>query len=277
MMNDGKQGIGLLGCGAIGQGLALAVDQGIVGGARLVALFDQDNRNAQSLLQRLNSSPKAAASFEDFITTEGLAMVVEAASQEAVRQHGATVVSRGKHLLIMSTGSLLDAPLFSKLTDLTQQTGCRIFAPSGALGGIDAIRASRDTLEEVVLTTRKPPQSLVDTASTNGNTLDDITSATIVFEGSALEAVQRFPFNINVAATLSLAGIGPEKTRVRIIADPEAQGNIHEVYAAGSSGVMRFIMENVPHPDNPMTSHLAVLSAIETLRSACEGGLRVGA
>ena len=277
MMNDGKQGIGLLGCGAIGRGLALAVDEGIVGGAELVALFDQDSRNAQSLLQRLSSSPKAAASFEDFMATEGLSIVVEAASQEAVRQHGAAIVSSGKNLLIMSTGSLLDAPLFSELSDLTRQTGCRIFVPSGALGGIDAIRASRDTLEEVVLTTRKPPQSLMDTASADGDTLKDITSATVVFEGSALEAVRRFPFNINVAATLSLAGIGPEKTRVRIIADPEAKGNIHEVYAAGSSGVMRFIMENVPHPDNPMTSHLAVLSAIETLRGACEGGLRVGA
>lgn len=277
MINDGKQGIGLLGCGAIGRGLALAVDEGVVGGAKLVALFDQDSRNAQSLLQQLSSSPKASASFEDFMATEGLSMVVEAASQEAVRQYGRAVVSGGKHLLIMSTGSLLDASLFSDLSDLTQQTGCRIFVPSGAVGGIDAIRASRDTLEEVVLTTRKPPQSLMDTASTDGNTLKDIASATVVFEGNALEAVKRFPFNINVAATLSLAGIGPEKTKVRIIADPDAKGNIHEVYAAGKSGVMRFIMENVPHPDNPMTSHLAVLSAIETLRSACGGGIRVGA
>ena len=277
MMNDVKQGIGLLGCGAIGRALALAVDEGIVGGAKLVALFDQDSRNARNLLQRLSSSPKATASFDDFMATEGLSLVVEAASQEAVRQHGAAVIAGGKHLLIMSTGSLLDAHLFSELSDLTRQTGCRIFVPSGAVGGIDAIRASRDTLEEVVLTTRKPPQSLMDTASTDGNTLKDIASATVVFEGNALEAVKRFPFNINVAATLSLAGIGPEKTKVRIIADPNAKGNIHEVYAAGKSGVMRFIMENVPHPDNPMTSHLAVLSAIETLRGACEGGLRVGA
>ena len=276
-MNNGKQGIGLLGCGAIGRGLALAVDEGSVGGAELVALFDQDSHNAQDLLQRLESNPSASDSFDDFMATDGLSLVVEAASQKAVQQHGAAVVARGKNLLIMSTGALLDAALFAKLTALTQQTGCRIFVPSGAVGGIDAIRASRHELQEVVLTTRKPPESLVDTASTDGNALKNLTSATVVFEGNALEAVRRFPFNINVAATLSLAGIGPEKTQVRIIADPEAKGNIHEVYAAGKSGVMRFIMENVPHPDNPMTSHLAVLSAIETLRGACEGGLRVGA
>ena len=276
-MNDGKQGIGLLGCGAIGRGLALAVDGGIVSGAELVALFDQDASNSQSLLQRLRSNPRPADSFEDFISTEGLSLVVEAASQEAVRQHGAAVVSKGQHLLIMSTGALLDDTLFSELAALTQETGCRIFVPSGAVGGIDAIRASRDELQEVVLTTRKPPESLVDTASTSGKTLKGITSATVVFEGSAREAVQRFPFNINVAATISLAGIGPERTQVRIIADPEAKGNIHDVYAKGKSGVMRFTMENVPHPDNPMTSHLAVLSAIETLRRACQGGLSVGA
>jgi aspartate dehydrogenase len=275
-MNGGKEGIGLLGCGAIGRGLALAVDEGRVNGAALVALFDQDPNNAHSLAQRLRSRPAIARSFDDFMATEGMTLVVEAASQRAAQQYSQAVVSRGKHLMVMSTGALLDSALFSRLAALAQETGCRIFIPSGAIGGIDAIRASRDELQEVILTTRKPPASLVDTASTGGDALRSLTSAQVVFEGSALEAVRRFPFNINVAATLSLAGIGPERTRVRIIADPEARGNIHEVYAQGSSGVLRFTMENVPDPDNPMTSHLAVLSAIETLRSACAGGLRVG-
>jgi aspartate dehydrogenase len=276
-MNDGIQGIGLLGCGAIGRGLALTVDKGNVRGAALVALFDQDSSNARKLGQRLKSNPRIANSFEDFMATAGMTFVVEAASQDAVRQYGQAVVTGGKHLMVMSTGSLLDAALFSSLASLAQETGCSILIPSGALGGIDAIKASRHELEEVVLTTRKHPDTLVDTAAANVDDTVSITSAKVVFEGSAQEAVQRFPFNINVAATLSLAGIGPERTRVRIIADPEARGNTHEVYAAGRSGVMRFTMENVPHPDNPMTSHLAILSAIETLRGACEGGLRIGA
>ena len=276
-MNDVRQGIGLLGCGAIGRGLALSVDEGKVRGAALAALFDQDSNNAQSLGQELKSNPRIAHSFEDFMATEGMTLVVEAASQEAVRQYGQAVVSGGKHLIVMSTGALLDPVIFSRLAALAQETGCSILIPSGAIGGIDAIRASRNELQEVVLTTRKPPETLVDAASTDGDDTEAVTSARVVFEGSALEAVRRFPFNINVAATLSLAGIGPERTRVRIIADQEARGNIHEVYAMGRSGVMRFTMENVPNPDNPMTSHLAILSAIETLRGACEGGLRVGA
>ena len=117
----------------------------------------------------------------------------------------------------------------------------------------------------------------MDVTASNRTPFGEITSAQVVFEGNALEAVKRFPFNINVASVLSLAGIGPERTMVRIIADPEAGGNIHEIYARGRSGTLRFTMENVPHPDNPMTSHLAVLSAIETLRGICEGGVRVGA
>ena len=272
-----KNGIGLLGCGAIGQGLALAVDSGVIKGARLVAVFDQDSQKSNSLVQRLNGSTKTADSFEDFIDSEGLSLVVEAASQEAVRKYGKAVIDHSKHLMIMSTGALLDKNLFSEMSHLAQVTGLRIFVPSGAVGGIDAIRASRHELHEVTLTTRKPPESLADTDAGSLESLKKLDSATVVFEGNALEAVQRFPFNINVAATISLAGIGPEKTRVRIIADPNALGNIHEIYAAGRSGVMTFVMENVPHPDNPRTSHLAVLSAIEALRTVCEDGIRIGA
>lgn len=276
-MNNGKNGIGILGCGAIGQGLALAVDSGIIRETRLIAVFDQDLQKADSLVQTLNGNPKTVDSFEDFIASEGLSLVVEAASQKAVRQYGKAVIDHSKHLMIMSTGALLDKNLFSDLSHLAQTTGLQIFVPSGAVGGIDAIRASRHELYEVVLTTRKPPESLADTDTGSRESLKKLDSATVIFEGNALEAVQRFPFNINVAATISLAGIGPEKTRVRIIADPYALGNIHEIYAAGRSGVMTFVMENVPHPDNPMTSHLAVLSAIEALRTACEDGIRVGA
>lgn len=276
-MNNGIQGIGLLGCGAIGRGLAMTVDEGKVCGAVLVALFDQDSSTAQDLGRELNSNLRIADSFESFMATEGLTLVVEAASQEAIRQYGPSVVSKGKHLMVMSTGALLEPVLFSRMADLAQEIGCSILIPSGALGGIDAIKASRNELQEVTLTTRKPPKSLVDTGQADVYDIEAITAAKVIFEGSALEAVRRFPFNINVAATLSLAGIGPERTRVRIVADPEARGNTHEVYAMGSSGVMRFTMENVPHPDNPMTSHLAILSAIETLRSACEIGLRIGA
>ena len=276
-MTKAEQGIGLLGCGAIGRGLAVAVDEGKVPGAALVAVFDQDADAANGLAQRLSSSPIAAASFDDLVNADGVDLVAEAASQAAVRGYGEAALSHGKDLLVMSTGALLDGGLLSRLSDLAHEKGCRVYAPSGAVGGIDAIRAARNELEEVTLTTRKPPETLVDVAASPDAPAGAVTSAQVVFEGNALEAVKRFPFNINVASVLSLAGIGPERTRVIIIADPEAGGNIHEVYARGRSGTLRFTMENVPHPDNPMTSHLALLSAIETLRRACQGGVKIGA
>lgn len=274
-MNSSEQGIGILGCGAIGRGLALAVDGGAIRRARIVALYDQDSGRLRGLAERLSSRPDACDTVEAFLAAAGMTLVVEAASQEAVRRNAEDILASGRDLMVMSTGALLDGGLYARLDAASAESGCRVFAPSGALGGIDAVRASRHELEEVVLTTRKPPASLVDSAT--GENMGGISSATVVFEGNASEAVARFPFNINVAATLSLAGLGPERTRVRIIADPEAKGNNHEVYASGRSGTLRFTMENVPHPDNPMTSHLAVLSAIETLRGICEGGVRVGA
>ena len=276
MMERKETGIGILGCGAIGKGLAVAIRDELSPGLRVVALFDQDSQRAEELAGSLNMDVKATSSFETFIGTEAVDMVVEAASGDAVRSYAESILNAGKDLMVMSTGGLLDSRLFANLDVICRRVGVKILIPSGAVGGIDAIRASRGFLQEVVLTTRKPPETLVDVESEAGHNLESIDSPKIVFEGNALEAVKRFPFNINVAATLSLAGLGPEKTKVRIVADPQAKGNIHEVYAKGQSGILRFTMENVPHPDNPKTSHLALLSAIEVLRNVGSGWGRIG-
>lgn len=275
-MKRKETGIGILGCGAIGRGLAVAIRDELSPGLRVVALFDQDSQRAVELAGSLNLDIKTTPSFETFIGIEGVDMVVEAASGNAVRSYAESILNAGKDLMIMSTGGLLDGKLFANLDVICRRVGVKVLIPSGAIGGIDAIRASRSFLEEVVLTTRKPPDTLVDVESETDHNLESINSPKIIFEGNALEAVKRFPFNINVAATLSLAGLGPEKTKVRIIADPQATGNIHEVYAKGQSGILRFTMENVPHPDNPKTSHLALLSAIEVLRNVESGWRRIG-
>jgi len=275
-MERKETGIGILGCGAIGRGLAAAIRDELSPGLRVVALFDQDSQRAEELAGSLNMDVKSTSSFETFIGIEAVDMVVEAASGDAVRSYAEFILNAGKDLMVMSTGGLLDSRLFANLDVICKRVGVKILIPSGAVGGIDAIRASRGLLQEVILTTRKPPETLVDVESGAGRNLESIESPKIVFEGNALEAVKRFPFNINVAATLSLAGLGPEKTKVRIVADPQATGNIHEVYAKGQSGILRFTMENVPHPDNPKTSHLALLSAIEVLRNVGPGRGRIG-
>jgi aspartate dehydrogenase len=174
----------------------------------------------------------------------------------------------------MSVGALADGQLLASL----QSSRGRIYIPTGAIAGIDAIRAVKHLLDSVTLTTTKAPKALAGAPffETSDIKLDAIGEKTVIYEGPAADAVKKFPANVNVAAVLSLAGIGFEKTRVRIVADPAFTTNQHEIAATGSFGTFHFTVNNVPSPGNPKTSYLAVLSAIECLRTVCDGGMRVG-
>lgn len=269
-------GVGLIGCGAIAAELAVAIDNGSVKNASLLVVFDPEIELAENLSQELDSHPVAAGSFAEFLEHPGLHLVVEAASQAAVRAHAVEVLSASIDLMIMSSGALTDVEIFRSISEVAERNGCRAIIPSGAIGGIDAIRAVRQGLEEVVITTRKPPHAYKGAPGFKAWETKELNGRQVLYEGSVLEAVQLFPANVNVAATLSLAGIGPDKTTIRVLADPAATRNTHEIFARGTSGTFRFTMENVPHPRNPKTSYLAVLSAIETLRAACESGVRIG-
>ena len=149
-------------------------------------------------------------------------------------------------------------------------------APSGAIGGIDAIRAAEDGLDEVTLTTTKRPEGLRGSPGFRDWEDREITDPQVIYDGPAADGIKLFPANVNVAATLSLAGLGPLKTKLKVVADPAAPGNVHQIEARGDFGMMRFTFENRPHPDNPRTSYLAILSAIELLRQACGTGPRIG-
>ena len=153
-----------------------------------------------------------------------------------------------------------------------------MYVPSGAIAGIDAIRSVKHLLDSVTLTTTKSPKALAGAPffETSKIKLDSITKSTAIYEGTAAEAVRKFPANVNVAAVLSLAGIGADKTRVKIVADPQSTMNQHEIVAAGSFGEIIVRVNNVPSPGNPKTSFLAVLSAIECLRSICDDYMRIG-
>jgi aspartate dehydrogenase len=269
--------VGVIGCGTIGGQLAGAVDSGSVSNAVLVSLFDIVPGSTDALRAKLHSGPSAYVDFERFIGT-GCDIVVEAASQEAVRKFAPQVLESGKDIMIMSVGAFADGDLLSDLLQSAQENDCRIYVPTGAIAGIDAIRSVRHLLESVTLTTTKSPKALAGAPffETAKIKLDQIKEKTTVYEGTASEAVQLFPANINVAAVLSLAGVGFEKTNVRIVADPQSTTNQHEIAAAGSFGQFKFTVSNVPSPGNPKTSYLAVLSAIECLRSICDDGMRVG-
>ena len=268
--------IGLIGCGAIGTEIATQVADGKVGDAQLVALFDMDDVVAATLARQLDAPVPTFTDMDAFLSAPDLEMVVECASPSAVQAHAEKVLHAGKDLLVISSGALTDTKLFQRLAALAERKNLRFIIPTGALGGIDAIRATRGLLEEVVLTTTKPPLGLQGAPGFKQWEETEITEPKTIFDGNALEAIKLFPANVNVGATLSLAGLGPEKTRVKVVADPDSPGNVHQIYARGSFGVMRFTLENRPHDRNPKTSYLAILSVLETLREACTSGPRIG-
>lgn len=245
--------LGIIGCGAIGNDVATAADNMKEIGR--IFLYDIKEERAGELEKKLEKG--VVSDFTGILDNSDI--VFEAASQEAVVQYAEKIVDRGKDLIIMSIGSLLDGMLLERLRSRAGERKCKIYLPSGAVCGIDGIKAAKaDVVDEVTLVTTKSPASL-------DRVLE---KRTIIFEGTARDAVKEFPKNINVAACLSLAGIGFDKTRVKIVADPVVKYNSHKILAHGKFGRLRAEVENLPNPGNPRSSYLASLSAIATLRRA---------
>ena len=196
-------------------------------------------------------------------------LVIEAASQNAATDIVYKTVSRGVDVMVLSVGALVDDEYREMVFEKARQTDAKVFIPSGALAGTDGLRAAGvDELYEVELITKKGPKSLsgVKYIEEQGLDVNSFTEPTVVFSGTAREAVQKFPKNINVAATVSLLGMGFDKTKVTIVVDPTAKNNSHELVIKGVFGEMNCHTYNVPSPDNPKTSYLASLSAISALK-----------
>ena len=219
----------------------------------MTGIYDNNPQRSQLLCQRLRSAIPVLAP-EKLVPECDL--LIEAASTQAVPQLLSLVIAHKKSMLVMSTGGLLLNPALLKRAIRSQ---IPVYAPSGALVGLDGIKAAAtEGLRSVTLTTRKPPRAFTG--------LGCLKRPQLLFQGSAGKAVMAFPQNINVAATLALAGLGPARTRVRLIADPAVRENIHEVEAVGSFGRLFSRTENRPSAENPKTSRLAFQSAVVTLR-----------
>jgi aspartate dehydrogenase len=176
-------------------------------------------------------------------------------------------------MMIMSIGALADEKLWEQIKSLALEHNCKVYLPSGAIVGLDGLKsASIGGINSVMLTTRKPPSGLQGAPyiERQGIDLSSLKRATVIFEGCAEDAVKGFPANVNVAATLSLAGIGAKRTKIRIIADPAISRNVHEIHVEGEFGRFETRAENIPSPSNPRTSYLAALSAVATLKKIAE-------
>jgi aspartate dehydrogenase len=274
-----KKNVGLIGCGTIGTHLAMAIESRTIANASLVGVFDVIDNNAEILKSKLKSNPKVYSNFDSLIDSS-IDIIVEAASQEAVRKFGMPIIKANKDLMIMSVGALADTTFLRELLELApmKEGRSKIYVPTGAIAGIDAIRSVKHLLDSITLTTTKSPKSLAGAPffATRKLNIDAITEVTEIYNGSAAEAVKLFPSNVNVAAVLSLAGLGADKTKVRVVVDPRTTTNQHEIVATGRFGSIKIAVNNVTAPGNPKTSFLAVLSAIECLRSICDDALKIG-
>ncbi len=274
--------VGLIGCGTIGSELALAIDNGTVQKAELVLLYDKVENMATELQSKLrNTATRTFSNFSKLISSTAFTdadIIVEAASQDAVRKFAKTILQLGKDLIIMSVGALVERDVLNELLDLASQKQVHIYVPTGAIAGIDAIRSVRHLLHSVTITTTKSPKSLAGAPffETAQFKVESISRKRLIYEGSAGDAVKKFPANVNVAAALSLAGLGIDATKVKIIADPSISINQHEITAKGKFGEINIVVRNMPSPNNPKTSYLAILSAIECIRSICNENIRIG-
>ncbi len=255
--------VGVVGVWTIGGEICKAIDEGVVQ-ARLVGISDVDSAKAKNLARSLKR-PAPVLALADLIEASDL--VVEAASKAAAPAIIRQALDRSKDVLVMIVGGLLEDA--AELLELAQRRGKRLYVPSGAMAGLDALKgAVAGRVSKVTLTTREPPRGLEGAPYVveKGSDLKALKEPTVIFSGSATEAVPAFPANINVAAALSLAGIGADKTEVRILADPGCDRNIHEIQAEGEFGKLFVRTENLPSPSNPKTSYMVALPAIGPLR-----------
>jgi aspartate dehydrogenase len=262
--------VAVVGLGPIGRKVVEALDKGI-DGLVLAAVSVHDPAKHQAFLAGLNKPPA-------ILPIDGLAevadMVIECAPARLVRSIVVPFVSRGKTAIVLSVGALLEN---EDLIALAKQHDGQIVVPTGALIGLDAMTAAAEgNIQSVRMVTRKPPKGLLGAPYLIENNIDieGITEPLRVFEGTAREAAKGFPANLNVAVALSLAGFGPDRTRLEIWADPTVTRNVHRIEVESDSARFSMSIENIPS-ENPKTGRITALSVIAYLRKQ-RSALRVG-
>ncbi len=253
--------VGLAGLGAVGLEVARRLEVGIPG-LVLAAVSVRDVEKARRNLPQIGQSIEAVAAGA---LAESCDVVVECLPPAMFRAVAVPAIERGRIFMPLSVGQLLEN---FDLVSRAKETGARILAPTGALLGLDAVRAAAEgTIRSVTMITRKPPGGLEGAPYLveRGISLKGLNTARKVFDGSARDGARGFPANVNVAAALSLAGIGPDKTRLEIWADPELTRNTHRIEVDADSASFSMSIENVPS-ENPRTGRITALSVVAALR-----------
>ncbi|MEM7258267.1 MAG: aspartate dehydrogenase [Pseudomonadota bacterium] len=249
--------------GTIGLQVAKRLDEGI-DGLQLTAVSANDRQRAAQKVASFSKPPEVCGLAE---LADKADIVVECAPAAVFRELAEPVISRGGKLMPLSVGALLS---HWDLVESAAQSGAKILVPSGALLGLDAVRAAREgEFNSVTMVTRKPPAGLAGAPHlvNNNISIDNLVEPKLVFEGTAREGAKGFPANVNVAAALSLAGPGPDNTQLQIWADPTVERNTHKIKVDANSASFEMQMYSIPTAEKPATGRIVALSVIASLRA----------
>jgi aspartate dehydrogenase len=261
----------LLGAGTIARLILDQLAQGGLAGVEAVGILGRSAASPGRALADAHSIPYVLD--RPSLLALRPQVVVEAASHQAVREHLVALLDAGASVVVLSAGALVDDALRESAERAARRTGARLYVPSGGIGGLDALKAACVAgVDEVEIRVAKPPQAWkgIPYVRSLGVDLDRLQSAHTLFRGPAREGVPHFPQNVNIAAVLSLAGVGFDRTRLEVVADPGLTLNTHTIRVSGRSGRFTVVLENVPAPENPKTAWLACYSALAALRALVE-------
>ena len=259
-----KMKIGIVGCGAIGASLAEGIVKDFKDEAELYAIYDIDRNRSFALAEKLKNEKLAVLNLKDLIALSDL--VIESASAGVSYEIACRAINLKRHVLVMSVAGIWRR--FFELKKMAQKKKVNLLVPSGAISGLDGLKASSlDKIKEVVLTTKKPPSAFINVPYVLRKKINlcQTKNEILLFKGKVDEAVKFFPQNINICATLALL-CDADKIKVNIIASGALKKNTHELLIVSQAGRIFIRCENTIHPRNPKTSYLAVLSALAALR-----------
>ena len=272
--------VGIIGYGSIGKEIIAATSRNEIPNARIVALFDKES-TVFNKVDYDTGELNLFSDFDEFYNSDiysNIDIIIECASKGAIKEYGKKIIDSKKDLIVLSVGAFSDEKYLIELQNLSNLNNTKILIPTGAIAGLDSIRSVKKYLNTLTIVTTKNPKSLIGAPyfKTSKIRIDEILKETVLFEGNAVDAIELFPANVNVAVSVALAGIGLVKTQVKIVADPTLSVNKHEIVGEGTFGKIQIVVQNIPSPSNPRTSYLASLSAIECLRGLCNENFRIG-
>lgn len=260
--------IGIIGGGVIARLLVDHAARGELAGARIAGIMGRSEASRGRALAEAHEIPFVTA--REALIALAPDAVIEAASHDAVRQHAPALLEAGISVIAMSGGALCDDDLRARLETAAAEHGAMLYVPSGGIGGLDALKAACAAgVDDVEIVIAKPAAAWrnIPFVESLGIELDRLGGPTTLFAGSAREGVPHFPANVNIAAVLAMAGVGFDRTRMRVVADPALRFNTHSISIRGTTGTITIRLESVPSPDNPKTALLACYSAIAAVRA----------